>query len=224
MKHINFSILLIIFSLVLSSYSHAATPFVEGSIILKNGDQKDGLIQFATLTPVSAKSINFKALEKDKEEKITSTQIEYILIGDKDNPHVMRYLKTKRYTMKGGEKEMGKMGWCFVYDGCKKLQILKSIPFEINNKGTLLFLYDRTMMQEDYYAIRSNETVAIFLGSIFNEKRLGVGGSKVNRKVMVRYFKNDKALVSKIEKQKWDLLKIGQIVDHVCSDAPVDKE
>jgi len=154
-------IAIFLFSLCFNTNSSAVSIYVDGIIILKDGSELTGLVQFLGAQCQAAKSIKFKKTKNEKSQKFASNDIKYIVITEGESTNML--------FKRPGEE----------------------IPTELGKVR-----YVGNQMESE--------------------------SGKKQRKKMAIYFEDNPQLVSKIEKNEWNVTDFLKISNEYCGAFDLD--
>lgn len=204
------------FIFILISYHFSfAKEYVTGVIILKDKTEKVGFIKTPVLKMGWKNVIKFKDSENDPPEIIEAEEIDFVVLVLDETQHVFKYLQHRKFKRKG-EKIVENYAWFYLENMCDKLELYQSVPgFDVNKMNELVFHY-RAGDEMAYFYKRPEEERATYLGILFNGG-VGIGGSKLNRIILNRYFETEEHMVDKINSGKWDLRNMHDILEYYCT-------
>jgi len=208
-------ICLFLFSLCFSTNSSAVSAYVEGTVILNNGSELTGLVQFLGFQSQAAKNIKFKKSKSDDATKYASEDIKYLVITNQETPLVFAY--TSYNKMKGGYETSFK-AWLRIINNCDDLSVYVFDQFSFNKKGEFMIIHDPRVANTNILFKRPGEDIPSEVGKVkYARKELVTSSGKKQRKKMAVYFNDDPKLVSLIEKNNWDATDFAKISRGYCS-------
>lgn len=181
--------LLLVMLLLCCSLSIYAQKFYPATLYYKDGKTATYFVK----VPLSGPSVQAKAGEKGKKEKIDSEllkRVEVDMEGEKVDYH---------YLLMNVAGKARNMQW---------LQVLEAGPVTLYGVGSSMIMpgTPRHKVEEvTYYARRTKEEAATFLGLDFVSGAMGVGVDKQFRKYAGEYFSDYKALAERIENKEFKI-------------------
>ena len=191
------------------------SAFVEGTIILQNGKELNGLVLFAGPQSMYAKSIKFKKSKKGDTQKFDSEEVKYIVVTSMENPLVFEYSFYNEFSLKK-EKKTKYKSWNRLISNCEELNVYVSNQFSFNKRGEMFILYDERLGQNTFLFKRPGEEIPSQVGTTRDGNVVASGASAKQTQKLAQYFKDNSTLVSKIEKNKWDVRDFAAICDEYC--------
>ena len=209
-------ILLFCVTFCLNTSVNAMSAYVEGTIILKDGKELSGLVLFAGPQSMLSKTIKYKTSKKGDVEKFDSDDIRYVVVTSAETPLVFEYSIYNEFTILQDDKKTRYKTWNRLISNCEGMNVYICNQFSFNKRGEMFIIYDQSLSQNSFLVQRKGEEIPTEVGTTRDGNKVTRGARVQQNKRLSEYFYDNPALVSKIQKNQWDVRNLGDIIEHVC--------
>jgi len=188
---------------MLGSFAAYGQKFHPAKLIYTNGKTSAGLVK----VPQSGgdQYIMVKASESASKEKISSEKLSKIIFTPKDEEPV-EYVR--EYTAVNGKQSKSPMWLQVLAKGSVTLYVYGSTM--ITSRGNS---FGHQVSDVTFYAKRSSEQAATFVGQYFTQGAMSLNAGQVFRKHAGNYFADYATLVAKIENKDYKVTDMLAVVD-----------
>ncbi|TMM28586.1 hypothetical protein FDT66_13345 [Polaribacter aestuariivivens] len=201
---------LLLLTLIIS-IGNAQNNWVEGSLILKNGDTITGNLKLPLINKgalINSHKIKFKKNENDEEMKYDNTNVNKAIIKERNNEiAIYEYVKTSRSKYQ-----------LFKLIEFKKMKLYARIvsnstmsPNMIGGQRGFTSSTYYSSQDNEFYALRKNEKIASPLITLPTNISASLF-TKSFRKRAMKYFSDCPSLVKKLKKRKFRESQILEVI------------
>lgn len=195
---------LITLLLFIVTLSASAKNFFPGQLVFSDGNIRKGWIKVPESR--SDKYIFIKATEKDTKEKISSDVLKSIIFDGENGEEAVEY--TRVYTFSATNKKSSQPYWLEVLvKGHATLYATGGATLTSRGGGR------HAVSDVTYYAQRSNEEAASYLGMDIVKGAIGVGVHAQFKKYAGAYFSDNQSIVKKIENKEYKIRDLIALVN-----------
>ena len=207
-------LILAVLSFSLCGYANDDNPYMEGQIVLSNGEVKTGLVKIPKAP--SDREISFKIIQNGGRETIKVEEIKSITIHSKSGEtFVLECLKLDLRPKIGKVKITKHAGILFlVSEGYAKLYVASN-AYKVNEDGNIevthSFYQGTDLPTFNYYIKKEGEDVATFFCyTVPSSPMIGLQKLLIRRCEIV--LNDDPALIRRIKNEEFNHMQIPEII------------